>query len=185
MDTFLRWIDRLIQQIAWESLSGRVQWVDWVLVFMVIGGVAYGGRRGLMREIVEILELFLMIFATFGSYPLITRVLQNVMRGGFSGYTETTAFTLTAMAFWVTTAFIDGYLKKFFRSQLPARIRNAGGSLLGILHFILLWSFISQVFLSVPVPFFQEPYTSQKSISGRRMAQLAPKIYEAMTYAIR
>lgn len=181
MEGVLRWIDRFIQQLAWESLAGRVQWVDWVLVIAIVGGMVYGSRRGLMRELVEILELNGISFVTLEYYPVVAKIFQNVLPASLSGLAYVTGFVLTAGAVWLTLGFVDSYLRKFFRSQLPPRLRRWGGSFLGMIHFVFVWSFISQAVLLTPIAVFQEPYSAKKSYSGEFLARLMPKIHQIIS----
>ncbi len=176
MDAILSWFDKFFQAIFVKITMAHFQWVDWVTLVFVLVGIVYGARKGMMREIVEILEMTLI--------TILVLIYQKPLASLFNIYLSfihdssipAVSFILLAGGIWGLVIFIDGHIKKWLHAQLPVWLKIAGGALLGAVHFLIIWSFISQGILLLPVPKIRKSYDSGHSITGVLVRKLAPKM---------
>ena len=181
MEWFHHFIENIFQGIFWRTLLARFQWVDWFTMAFGLIGMIYGMRRGLMREIIEILELVIIIFLIFTYSPTTTALFDTYLPQMTHRAIQPLGFILTTAFFWFAIAFIDGYLRKAVHAKMTGLVRTAGGALFGALHFIIIWSVISQALILMPMPYLTKLYEPGNSVSGEKIKNLAPKIHDMLT----
>ena len=169
-------VSQLFQGMFWRSLLESFHWVDWFTVAFVLVGLVYGIRKGLMRELVEVLELILIIFLVYNYKEFFLGFLKSLFPSLSNRFLEPAVFILVALAFWFLVAFLDGYLQKVEHSQVTKGIKVIGGGLTGIFHFLIIWSLISQVLMLLPARSLARSYEPGSSLSGEKVLGIAPLI---------
>ena len=112
----LHWItqhlSKLFEGIFWHHLMERVQWVDWLTVAFVLLGMAYGSRKGLMRELVELLELVAVILLTYNYRGILLGFVKTLLPNFTDRTLAPVILIATALLFWGLIAMVDGFFKK-------------------------------------------------------------------------
>ena len=174
-------LSRIFEGFFWKTLLSQVNWVDWFTLGFIILGVVYGSRKGFMREIVEILELFLVIFLSYDYKGFLFSFLRSLFPKMTSRMLEPTVLMLSFIFFALLIAFIDRYLQKIAHAQTAAPLKIIGGGLLGAMQFMLVWSLISQVLILAPYIHVAKAYEKENSVSGKNIETMAPAVYQALT----
>lgn len=176
MSGIFDWFDKIFQAIFVKSVMAHFEWLDWVTAVIVMVGIVYGARRGLMREIVEILEMILITILVLLYQKPLASLFGIYLSFIHAASIPAVSFILLASAIWGLVIFIDGHIKKWLHAQLPVWLKTAGGALLGAVHFLIIWSFLSYGILLLPLPKLRKNYDSGQSYSGVLVKEIAPKI---------
>lgn len=180
MEWIMQHLSQLFEGLFWRSLLMRVQWVDWFTLGFVLLGIVYGSRRGLMRELVEILELILIVFLTYKYKDSVLGFVKAIVPSFTERTLESVCFIITGLFFWFLIAFADGYLQKAVHSKSTPSLKWFGGAVVGVFHFLIIWSLISQALISVPFFSLARLYEPGNSLTGQTVNQIAPLIYQAI-----
>ena len=183
MEGFFSLIDKLLQSFIWKSVLSHFQWVDWFTIVFILVGIIYGAKTGFFRVLVEILEMFGIIFLVLRYQPpfykyisrLFTSAPQNILRVG--------SFLLISIGLFVAMRIVDKRLSQLFHTKLANPFRNVGGAVLGIFYALLIWSFFSQALLLGGSLKIKKIYESGNSVSGYKVKILAPALYNTVTRA--
>ncbi len=180
MEWLFEIIDKLVQSAIWKTVLSQFEWVDWFTLALVIVGILYGAKRGLIREIVEILEMLLLLFIVYTFKEFLSGYLFTKV-GLTKQLSEPVAFLALTLPVWWVIHWIDHQFSKSFHTKLTGTIRVPGGMILGFAHILILWSFMSQIIIGIPIKSVQKVYQGKNSMTGPFVAQLAPTVYVAMT----
>lgn len=172
-------LSQLLNPHTWRHLYKSMQGPDWFTVLFVILGIFYGMRKGLMRELVEIFEFIIIIFLTFTYLEVAKNILSNHLSISPEKLAPV-AFVLGAWVLWMAVAYLDKALQKLFVSKLPEFIKTLGGAALGVIHLLLIWSFLSQAMILIPSGKTKEVYAEKKSLTGAKVRDLAPQVYQTI-----
>lgn len=175
----MQFILEFLKPYIWQNLYKSMQGPDWFTVLFVIVGIFYGMRKGLMRELVEIFEFVVIIFLTFAYLEIVVSILSNSLSIP-SEKLAPVAFVLGAWVIWMAVAYLDKTLQKLLVSKLPEFIKTLGGTALGVIHLLLIWSFLSQAIILIPSEKTKEVYAEKKSLTGAKVRDLAPRVYRTV-----
>ena len=173
-------IDKIVQSAIWHNFLSRLEWVDWFTLAMILIGIIYGAKRGLIREIVEIFELLVLILVVFFVKGSLANYLFTKV-GMAKQIAEPAAFISVMLPTWWVIHWVDHLFSKSFHTKLSGAIKVPGGILLGVVHVLILWGLVSQVIFSIPIKSVQKVYQGKNSMSGPFLVEMTPTIYTAMT----
>jgi len=91
---------------AFNSFLLKLQWIDWYAFFCLVIGLIYGAIKGLVREVVEILELILIISLVTLLYGRVAVFLHASVEFIPNNFEKSIAFGLTTVVVWIAIAFI-------------------------------------------------------------------------------
>ncbi len=185
IDWFFSWTDRFLQSFIWRSVLSNFQWVDWVTILVLILGILYGIKKGLMRELAEILEAVFILFIVFSYYKKLAFFIRDYFPFIPDGFAPAVAFSVLIIPLWFAVAFIDGKLAQLFHTKTIGPVRIIGGGLLGCFHIFLLWSFISQPIILMPVYRIRRVYEDGNSYTGDKVRTFAPRVYATLSQAMK
>ncbi len=177
MDWLFGWIDKILQSYIWTSFLSRFEWVDWFTVAFILVGLIYGAKQGLFRTLAEILELIIVILAVWAFYPQLAVQLGKLMHTRPTPWIKTAGFFMTAAVCFLAVRFVDSKISKLFHTKLAAPIKILGGALLGMVYAALFWSLLSQGLTLPQIPAINKVYEQGNSLTGKKIKDLAPKIY--------
>lgn len=189
MDFLFEWIHKLLSSYMWKTLVPEFRWVDWAFFLFMGLGFFYGAKRGLMFVLGETLTLmFIVAFVmTFYVDPAVALAKASIkFQGAHPGsifgkflrniHPDTYKFALFVLislmasfvGFWIL-----GKLKKIFHSKIPGVIRVLGGALAGVVFFVVLWGFISQALILLPVNKIRFSYQKESgAFIGHRVIRI-------------
>ena len=178
MEWFFGWWDKLVQSVFWQSLTSNFQWVDWFTLIFLLAGIVYGLKNGVMAEIGEIIEIMIVIFVVHTYFERVSTVLLNYAPPFLKEYYKPASYIILGVFTWVIIGTMVRILKKLVHTQTAPLLRYAGGMVLGGLHLLIIWSFISQAILLFNLPTANKVYHEGGSYSGYFISQIAPDIYK-------
>ena len=181
LDWLFNLFDRIAENVFWKTVVHNFHWVDWLVVIFAIVGILYGLRKGLMSELGGILEICIVIALTHEYYVN----LQFYFRRLFSKLPEeplpAVSFILAGSGIWFVVGFVASRLRKVVHTQMAPLLRLSGGAVLGVIHMLLICSFISQVILLMPIPSLKKSYEPGSSTFGAGIARMAPAVHHLIT----
>lgn len=180
MDWFFSFLDHLQKTIVWQMVFSHFQWVDWFTLIFLLIGFFYGIRKGLMRELAEILEVVIVMFLAMKYAGPMENFIRDAVAFIPKDYAPGVAFILTTAGIGFLVLFIDRYLSKWFQAKAAGALRVVGGALLGLAHAMLFWSLMSHAILLLPLPKLKPIYESGKSYTGAAVKEIVPKVYNTV-----
>jgi hypothetical protein len=177
MDWFKDFFSKIFEGMFWSSLLSRIDWVDWFTIGFLLLGIVYGSRKGLMRILVETLELILIVYLVFAYKGILLGFVKFLLPKLSDRMLEPPVLILSAMVFWFVVAFIDKYLQKMVSAKTEPVLKMAGGAVFGALQFLIIWSFISHVLIIMPVFSMGRAYETGSSLTGSQVKGIAPFIH--------
>lgn len=177
LEGFTDFLNKIMDGIMWRALLSRLDWVDWFTAGFIILGLAYGSRKGLMRELVEVLELALIIFLSFTYREVFVSFLKSILPSFTNRMLEPLVLIMTLLIFWVLIAFIDRYLQKTIHAKTSSGLKGIGGAFVGAFHFLLIWSLISQIIIATPYFNLSQQYDKGNSVTGEKVRDFAPAVH--------
>ena len=181
LDWFFSFFDRIAQSFIWKTFLAHFHWVDWFAVMFVIAGILYGLRNGLMSELAEILEILIVIVLTHEYYVRLNFLLRQLFSKLSEAPLPAVSFILTGGLIWFVVAFAASRLRKLVHTQTLPLLRISGGAVLGAVHALLIFSFMSQAVLLMPITSLKKAYESGGSQFGAAIASLSPKVHQIIT----
>jgi len=178
MEWLFSWFDQVVRLLVMYSLWEKFEWVDgFALIFLVLG-ILYGLQNGLFRELAEILQILIVIYLVLEYWDKVKRLLLEYVKFLPEEAVNPAAFILTAVAVWVLAAVILRFFDRFFHAKTSRSMRLLGGGILGGIHLLIIFSFISQGIMKMPFKRTVKVYEAGNSYTGYYLANLAPKIHQ-------
>lgn len=174
------WV-KIIDIVFWQTLISRFRWVDWITLGFLAVGLFVGMRKGLMRMLAELMEMILILAVTFAFQPSVTIFLKSYLTSVTEKTLAPIAFIITASCVWFVVAVIDKYLQAWLHAKLAGFLKVFGGAVVGMVHLFLIWSFISQAVLLMPIHGAHQIYDAGKSTMGPYVKDFAPSIYQTIS----
>lgn len=181
LDWFFNFFDQIAQNMVWQSIFAHFNWVDGFAMLFMILGIAYGLQKGLMSEIAEIFEICVVITLTHEFYVKLDYFLRVHFRKLPEEPIAAVSFILTGSIVWLIIGIAASQLKKLVHTQMAPLLRLSGGVFLGVIHLLLIYSFISQAVLLMPMAKLKTAYDVGNSTLGPAIARLSPKVHRIVT----
>ena len=172
---------KLMDEMFWRALLSHIQWVDWITFGFLLAGFVFGMRKGFLREVAELLEVGIILTVTFIFQPMVLSFMTVYMPSFSQKTMAPAAFILTALCVWFVTSVIDKYFQQWIHGKLTGFLKTAGGGIVGVVHAFLIWSFISQAVVLMPLRAARQFYESGKSITGEAVKNFAPAVFAAVS----
>lgn len=170
--------DRFTHQFVMETLFAHAQWVDWFAVLFIVLGIIYGVQNGFFAEVAEIFQIMFVIYLVLEHYKKLQRVLLLHVTFIPDESTAGAAYILMGIVIWVTAGLLTRFLRRFFHIKAAQPLRRAGGAVLGAFHLFVIFSFLCQTLLLLPVRQPKRAFEKGGSYMGHFAAQLAPRIHD-------
>lgn len=182
MDWFWNIVDTIIQNRIWNMFFGHFHLVDWIAVVFGLIGLFYGLKNGFFRCVVVTLEGLGVLWFVMTFYKKVGAILlQNLSFIG-EGNARPVGYIALLTLSGVLMIMLDGRLKQIFHTKLAKPVRALGGAVFGVFFLFLIWSLAAQVFIIWPSMKMQKPFTQEGSRTGYYAAQLAPTLYQIITF---
>ena len=127
-----------------------MEWVDWVILVVLVGSVLGGMAQGFFRSVCSLLGLILGIVLAVWNYARVAVAFRPIVR--IEAVADAIGFLLIAMVVMVLANVAGVMLKKMFRWMGLGCIDILGGAVLGFLQGVLLVT----VCILVTVAFFPQ-----------------------------
>ena len=180
VDWFFNGFDHLMQSYLWKSILAHFEWIDWATLLFLFLGIVFGIKNGLLRVLVEIIELLVVIYLVFKFYKLVGVTIQTILPKIPVSTIDFMGFFLTMIVTWGAMAFIDSILRKLINTQLFAPLRIIGGALAGGFYLILVLSFFAQAAVRIPHRPLTRVFDPGNSYTGHYLVRVIPKVYKVI-----
>ncbi len=163
------------------TLFAKIGWVDVAALILIFWGVVAGVKRGLEVELPLFMEIAIANFITFHYYQVLGDILR-VKLSAPEGPADLFSFLGIAVGSVLVLRLFFKLLGTIVSLKFMNAISRSGGAAAGALRFILAFSLLSYFLLLLPLGFFQNSYTAERSWSGPFFAQTSEKFYHFVTY---
>jgi membrane protein required for colicin V production len=127
-----------------------MEWVDWVIIAVLLGAVIGGMAQGLFRTVCSLAGLILGIALACWNYLRVAAVFKPIVR--VDSIADAIAFLLIAVAVMFIANLIGILLSKVFKSIGLGCIDSLGGAIVGFVQGVLLVT----ICILVTVAFFPQ-----------------------------
>jgi len=183
-DWIFGWLDRFAQTFIWKSVLSHFQWIDWMALALVMIGVLYGLKSGMLAELGEILGAVIVIYLAHEYDQTLAGFIMNLANQAPEGPTLAISFILVASGSWFLLAFIANRFKKLFHAKTAVPVSVVGGAFLGGVHILILLALVCQGILLLSITPLTKAFQPGSSYSGEFFAHLTPRIHETIQGAI-
>lgn len=181
MEVVFQWIDRLTQNLIWQAVLTRFQWVDWGVFVLLAFGLIYGIKKGLMSEIGSILELSVVIYLVLEHYAAVGFLLKKyVAKNAGIDTLVLPGFILLALAAAFAAGVVRYCMEKMIHTTTAKPLHILGGGLLGLVYAFILASFMAQAVLLTPFVKVKRAFEPEASLTGVYVARVAPQIHHTI-----
>jgi uncharacterized membrane protein required for colicin V production len=184
MDQTYEMIERLTRGLIAKHLLASLTWIDWTVIAFLFVGLFYGMKKGLMREIAVVFEMFVITYIVFQYYGPLADFFESHVPALSSIYAGAFVYVVILMALFFICRLLDSLLQKWLKTTLVAPLRVLGGALLGAVHFLILLSLLCQAVLLMPVHSVRKVFTAGNSYFGFQVSKLAPDIHADIQQAV-
>lgn len=171
----------LVASDALQNLLKSFAWVDYIAVTLVLLGLLYGLRKGLMRMLAEVLELVAVIVIAMHLYPKVTYYLTQTIDQLPRTAAEPLAYIVTFSLVWVLVTILDSYLKRLIKTELFWPLKFLGGGFLGVVSAIFVLGILMKAISFFPLPASKKVFEKGRSAFGAQMVQIPHKTYKIVT----
>jgi uncharacterized membrane protein required for colicin V production len=153
----------------------KLNWIDLVIVIVMLRALYIGLKRGCVNEILQLLAIVAAILIVFHYYPFCSRFLENRIF-----FKAEIAKSLTFFVLWVVVAlvstFVRGGVYLLFKIEAKSFFDKIGGLAIAIVRGALIASLILSLFMTTGSEYLSRNIKS--SFLSPRVAPLAPDVYK-------
>lgn len=176
------WFRDLELQIAAGMILDSLAWVDWFALLFAFLGVIYGIQNGFLAEIAEILQVMAVIFLTFYLTPHVELFVRQNLRFIPHQALPSASYVVTGAAIWAAAGVLFYLCRRFFHTDLTKPLRTIGGGILGAVHLIIIFSFLVQTVMLMPLTQPKKALQKGGSLTGNYILALAPAIADMVAH---
>jgi uncharacterized membrane protein required for colicin V production len=173
MEWFWNLVDRIQKSVAGTALQSFAT-SDWVFLFLILIGLAWGARKGFSDMFGKLLGIFLVSMLTLSFYPKVAKDFFSFFPARFA---EATAFFILAVFLWISIAWCLNVSGKFLKIEAQGFLKTLGGTVFGVLRMLLLISFVAQFLLFLPFEFVQKAFQPGRTYSGYSISRVVPDLH--------
>ena len=165
------------------ELVTKIGWVDVVAFILVLWGLIVGVKRGLEVELPTFLEVAVATVITLHYYQLVGALLQENLAVPRYPADLLSFFGIALSSIIVVKLFVK-ILGAVVTFKFMSGVSRIGGAILGMLRLILGFSLLSCFLLMIPLDFFTNSFSAERSLLGPFFAQTSEKFHRFTTYYI-
>ena len=184
MEWFWQMMEHLQKNAAFAALQNFAP-VDWIFVFVVLWGLARGSRKGFSEMFGKLLGIFLVSMLTMSFYKKAAIFLRDTLPVFSEKVAEPITFFLIAVFLWFSVSWCVNVFGKFFRVEAQGLLKTLGGMLLGVLNVVLLFSFIAQFLLFLPIDSLQRSFKPGRTYTGYTISRFVPDLHKLVVSPFR
>ncbi|HXV28101.1 MAG TPA: CvpA family protein [bacterium] len=184
MEWISQWFDKITESVVWKTVLSRAQWIDWLVLILLIIGLFKGAKKGFMSMLGGILQLIAVIALTLEFYPKASSFLLTYLDFLPHAWIQVIGFAIAGAILWWMVAFVCEFLGKIITAQTSEQLKVFGGAIGGVAYTFFLLSFLSQGVLLSPLDSIKKVYDKNASYAGYQLAHLAPKIHQLVIHPL-
>ena len=157
-----------------------MNWLDFVLLALLVGSIALGVKRGLIREVMGFIGLVIGVVVAINKVDAVTAWVLSHMKASPVAVSFI-SFVLILAAFYFAFRLLGVLFNKALSISSLGRIDQVGGGLIGFIRGWVLVGFV--LFLLFYLPFPQRFYDSiENSFFAPALTGSVPMIYEGTVF---
>lgn len=157
-----------------------MNWLDFVLLALLIGSIALGVKRGVIREVMGFIGLIIGVVVAINKVDAVTAWVLSHMKASPVAVSFI-SFVLILAAFYFAFRLLGMLFNKALSISSLGRIDQVGGGLIGFIRGWVLVGFV--LFLLFYLPFPQRFYDSiESSFFAPALTGSVPMIYEGTDF---
>lgn len=154
-----------------------MNWLDFVLLALLIGSIALGVKRGLIREVMGFVGLVVGVVLAINKVDAVTAWVLSHMKASPVAVSFI-SFVLILAFFYLVFRFLGMLFKKAFSLSGLGKVDQVGGGFVGFIRGWVLVGFV--LFLLFYLPFPERFYQSiENSFFGPALTGSVPVVYES------
>ena len=153
----------------------RVNWVDVIVIIIILRSTYVGSQRGLLGEFFHIFWIFIaIIFSTHLYFP-ISQFLNKYLFIAVN-ISDLISFLFVAGVIYLIFRFAGKFLQKTVKIEVFPNLNRIGGSILGLVKGLALTMIITLVMLLIPIRYvYYSVHT--KSLTGPFFIKAGTTVY--------
>ncbi len=178
MEWFWQFVESLHKSAVVVALQG-FQPVDWIVLFVMLWGLAIGSRKGFSEMFGKVLGIFLvsmLVVSFYGQFADVITLHTLIPKAIANGF----AFFLLTIFCWLSVSWCLNAFGKILKVEAQGLLKTLGGMVLGGLRMLLLMSFIVQFLLFLPIDALQKAFKQGRTYTGHALARLVPDLQEVV-----
>lgn len=160
-----------------ETLT-KFNWVDIVIIGMVLTTVYKGSRKGFIIEVFKVLGVLAAIYVSLHYFSRASDRLLGLLPGLGVIFTDFFCFLVLSIAGYLAITAIRSAFCRLIKMEAISGLDKWGGFALGFLRGILLASMLIIVFHLSTVIYLKA--SARKSYLGSRLSTIDTRIYEGI-----
>jgi uncharacterized membrane protein required for colicin V production len=143
----------------------RVNWVDVLIVIIVLRNTYIGSHRGFLGELFYILGVYLTIILAIHLYSIVSNFMNRYLLIPLN-VSDLISFLLITFIIFFGFRFIYGFIQKIIKVDVFPVINKVGGSLLGFCRGYVVSTLVVLILLLIPIEYI--------TISAKTRSVFAP-----------
>lgn len=157
-----------------------MNWLDFVLLALLVGSIALGVKRGLIREVMGFIGLIVGVVVAINKVDAVTAWVLSHMKAS-PVVVSFVSFVLILAIFYIAFRFLGMLFNKAVSLSSLGKIDQVGGGFIGFVRGWVLVGFV--LFLLFYLPFPQRFYDSiENSFFAPALTGSVPMIYEGTDF---
>jgi len=157
-----------------------MNWLDFVLLALLVGSIALGVKRGLIREVMGFIGLIVGVVVAINKVDAVTAWVLSHMKAS-PVVVSFISFVLILAIFYIAFRFLGMLFNKAASLSSLGKIDQVGGGFIGFVRGWVLVGFV--LFLLFYLPFPQRFYDSiESSFFAPALTGSVPMIYESTDF---
>lgn len=157
-----------------------MNWLDFVLLALLVGSIALGVKRGFIREVMGFIGLIIGVVIAINKVDAVTAWVLSHMKAS-PVVVSFISFVLILAFFYISFRLLGMLFNKALSLSSLGRIDQVGGGLVGFIRGWVLVGFV--LFLLFYLPFPQRFYDSiENSFFAPALTGSVPMLYESTDF---
>lgn len=169
-------LDSYFTHLKISAIVTKIGWVDIAALCAVCWGTIAGLRKGLESELGKFTEVAAAGVVSYHYYPAVSGLL-NTKLSAPKGAADFFSFLGIAILCILALKIFFNLAGTVVTFKFMGAISRVGGALAGAARCVLAFSLMSALLLMIPMNFFQNSYSAERSWSGPFFAQTSVKFY--------
>jgi uncharacterized membrane protein required for colicin V production len=184
MEWFWQAVEHLQKNAAFTALQSFAP-VDWIFIFVIFWGLVQGSRKGFSVMFGKLLGVVIVSMLTVSFYQRAADLLREVLPMFSTKAAEPITFFLIAVFLWFSVSWGINAFGKFFKVEAQGLLKTLGGMLCGVLNIVLVFSFVVQFLLLLPMDSVQKSFKQGRTYTGYTISRFVPDLHKIIVSPFR
>ncbi len=161
-----------------ESILKYINWVDIVIVILLLRGAYAGYRGGFGREIGRLISIVVGIIVSFQNYRLLGNLISS---HSFvpSLYSNIISFILLLVIVVLVVKLLMAVIRQLMRVEFVPAVESNGGLIFGLIQGVIIASLVLVILVWLPFARLKKAITKD-SYLGPIVLEISPAIHDSL-----